>query len=78
MNTSCREPVHGTLARVALSCGGCLHFVDAPRDIERSLPGMPALGSGYGSVRSRDGVCRLHDRYLSAASRCAQHAPRDD
>jgi hypothetical protein len=56
------------------ACRGCRHFVSAPGAIEAGLPGLRALGSGYGAVRSGDGLCRLHGRYLAAASRCAAYA----
>jgi hypothetical protein len=36
---------------------------------------MTSLSSGYGSVRSDDGVCLRHDRYLSARSCCADFLP---
>jgi len=59
------------------TCHTCRHFSDSPRAIEAWLPGLAALGSVYGSVRSADGLCRLHDRYLAPASRCAGHESRD-
>jgi len=32
------------------------------------------LSSAHAAVRADDGLCRLHDRYLSGRSRCAAHA----
>ena len=58
-------------------CSSCRHFAATAGEIETRLPGLPALGSGYGSVRSSDGLCRLHDRYLAAASSCPFHARVD-
>jgi len=55
------------------TCRTCRHFASAAREIEARLPGLSALGSGYGSVRSADGLCRLRDRYLAASSSCAAY-----
>ena len=60
------------------TCRSCRHFCGAARAIEVRLAGLPALGSGYGSVRSADGLCRLHDRYLAASSSCPSHAVVSD
>ena len=64
-------PPGGTPA--ARTCRGCRHFASAPGEIEGGLPGLRSLGSVYGSVRGGDGLCRLHGRYLAAASSCAAH-----
>jgi hypothetical protein len=40
------------------------------------MPGMRSLGSAYAAVRAADGICRRHDRYLGAASRCADYERR--
>ena len=56
------------------ACSTCRHFAGSTREIEARLPGLRALGSGYGSVRAADGLCRLHGRYLAAASSCPAHA----
>jgi hypothetical protein len=53
----------------------CRHFENAPHRMERALPGLATLSSGAASVRDADGICLLHERYLSARSSCAQHAP---
>jgi hypothetical protein len=58
------------------TCLTCRHFAGSAREIEERLPGLPALGSVYGSVRSADGLCRLRDRYLAASSSCASHEAR--
>jgi hypothetical protein len=55
------------------SCGSCRYFCQAPHEIESQLPGMRSLGSGHASVRASDGICRRHDRYLAATSRCADY-----
>jgi hypothetical protein len=57
------------------SCASCRHFVDEPAKLESLLPGMNALGSAFGSVRDRDGLCAQHQRYLRATCRCALHEP---
>jgi hypothetical protein len=57
-------------------CADCVHFNARPLDIEAALPGLSSLSSGFAAVRSRDGLCAVHDRYLAASSVCAQHRIR--
>jgi hypothetical protein len=52
------------------TCLACRHFKFAPRDIEAALPGLSALSSAYAAVRSNDGLCGVHDRYVAASSVC--------
>jgi hypothetical protein len=58
-------------------CGSCGHFRNDAAYLETVFAGLTSLSSGYGSVRADDGVCLLHDRYLSARASCASHAARD-
>ena len=58
------------------SCGSCRYFCQAPHEIESQMPGMRSLGSAYASVRASDGLCRRHDRYLTACSHCADYQQR--
>ena len=58
------------------ACQTCRHFAGSGDEIEQRLPGLRTLGSAYGSVRAADGLCRLHDRYLAAASHCAFYGAR--
>jgi hypothetical protein len=58
------------------SCGSCRYFCQEPHEIESQMPGMRSLGSGHASVRAGDGICRRHDRYLGAASHCADFQDR--
>jgi hypothetical protein len=55
-------------------CADCRHFNARPLDIEAALPGLGSLSSAFAAVRSDDGICALHDRYLSASSFCARYA----
>ena len=57
---------------VTPSCGSCRYFDSEPASVERQIPGLRSLGSGYSSVKSGDGVCRHHGRYLAAEYRCPQ------
>jgi hypothetical protein len=57
----------------APSCLDCSEFNAAPLDIEAALPGLASLSSGYAAVRSNDGLCNLHQRYVAASSVCAQY-----
>jgi hypothetical protein len=56
------------------SCLTCRHFDHAPHELEAALPGLASLSSAYAAVRSDDGICRIHDRYITAGSRCGHHA----
>jgi hypothetical protein len=56
------------------SCTDCRHFNGRPLDIEAALPGLSSLSSAYAAVRSDDGICALHDRYVAASSLCAGYA----
>ncbi len=58
------------------SCRTCRHFVDAPSAIEAALPGLTSFSSAYAAVRSDDGICALHDRYVGADSVCADASCR--
>jgi hypothetical protein len=52
-------------------CGACGHFRNDPAFLEAMIPGLASLSSADASVRADDGLCRLHDRYLSADAACA-------
>jgi hypothetical protein len=53
-------------------CFGCMHFHNSPEYLERIYPGIKTMSSGHASVRKDDGICALHDLYLSAAAHCDQ------
>jgi len=62
--------------QIARRCADCVHFDGAARTLEAEIPGLAVMSSGYASVRADDGLCRLHDRYLSGRSRCESFEPR--
>jgi hypothetical protein len=51
-------------------CGNCRYFQDDPKGIEEAYPGLASMSSGFASVRDQDGLCNLHDRYLSSRDSC--------
>lgn len=53
-------------------CIRCVHFRNSPAYLESVFKGMNTMSSGHASVRKDDGVCLLHDIYLSADSHCEQ------
>jgi len=57
-------------------CSDCRHFQDQPAALEAVLPGLSSFSSAYASVRSDDGICVLHDRYVAASGNCAGHVAR--
>jgi hypothetical protein len=59
------------------NCASCAYFCDTPARIEEQIPGLTCMGSAYASVRSTDGICTLHGRYLAGTSSCASHTRAD-
>jgi len=59
-------------------CRSCRHFRNDAKFIEAAFGGLTSLSSAYGSVRSDDGICLRHDRYLGARSSCGDFSPRPD
>jgi hypothetical protein len=57
-------------------CGNCIHFQNNPAILEKTLPGLACLSSGFGSVRAQDGLCNRHDLYLSNWDSCPDQAAR--
>jgi hypothetical protein len=57
---------------VVMNCAQCIHFVNDPQVLEKLMKGLRVMGSGHSSVVSHDGVCSLHDRYLSGNYSCEQ------
>jgi len=56
---------------LAGKCANCTHFRNEPDFLEKEIPGLASMSSAHASVRADDGICTLHDRYLSARSSCA-------
>lgn len=54
-------------------CFNCKHFRNSPEYLESVYRGLQTMGSGHASVRKDDGICVLHDLYLSADARCDQY-----
>ena len=57
------------------ACRACAAFRGDAADIEAALPGLRSMGSAYAAVRSDDGLCRLHERFVSARATCAAFQP---
>ncbi len=53
-------------------CAGCRYFCNDPNFLENAIPGLYSMSSAFASVRRDDGVCSMHERYLSARSSCAE------
>jgi hypothetical protein len=58
----------------APACLTCKHFNHAPADLEAALPGLSSLSSAYAAVRCDDGICAVHQRYVTASSVCPAFA----
>ncbi|MEP6485187.1 MAG: hypothetical protein ABJB01_12125 [Rudaea sp.] len=61
-----------------INCARCAHFERDPLAIEKAIPGLSVMSSGFASVRDNDGLCAQHDRYVPAHGRCAEFATRRD
>jgi len=61
-------------AALAGKCAVCAHFRNEPDYLEREIPGLATMSSAHASVRADDGICTLHERYLSARSTCTAFA----
>jgi hypothetical protein len=57
-------------------CRACRHFRNDPAFLESAFRGLTSLSSAFASVRSDDGLCLRHDRYLSAWSSCSHFSAR--
>ncbi len=66
----------GSAGAAGKVCGACRHFRNDPGYLEEAFAGLTSLSSAYGSVRSDDGLCLRHDRYLTARSSCADFSER--
>jgi hypothetical protein len=56
------------------ACLTCKHFNHAPVDLEAALPGLSSLSSAYAAVRGDDGICAVHQRYVTSSSVCPAFA----
>ena len=56
-------------------CGRCSHFNGSATAVEASFAGLVCMGSAYASVRADDGLCELHQIYLSARAICESFEP---
>ena len=56
---------------LAGKCATCAHFRNDPAYLEREIPGFASMSSAHASVRADDGICTLHERYLSARASCS-------
>lgn len=52
------------------TCIRCTHFRNSPAYLEKVFKGMNTMSSGHASVRKDDGICLIHDIYLSADNSC--------
>jgi hypothetical protein len=60
----------------AARCAACLYFANEARIVEAAMPGILALGSAFAAVRADDGLCSLHERYISDRACCGSFVRR--
>jgi hypothetical protein len=56
------------------ACRDCRHFLNRPMALEAALPGLRTLSSAHAAVRSEDGLCGVHDRYVAADYGCGAYS----
>jgi hypothetical protein len=56
-----------------LCCSSCRHFRRAADELEAELPHLRTLSSAYAAVRSDDGLCGVHNRYVASYYVCAAY-----
>jgi hypothetical protein len=57
-------------------CGACMHFNNEAATLEASFAALVTMGSGFASVRARDGICSLQGVYLSDRAGCGSFVRR--
>ncbi len=57
-------------------CLHCRHALLRADRLEVVIPGLNILSSAYGSVRGETGLCRRHDKFITARSTCADFESR--
>ena len=65
------------MAATQQKCLNCRHFRNDPMYLESVFKGMSCLSSGHASIRKDDGICEVHDLYLSADCCCDRYASFD-
>jgi hypothetical protein len=61
------------IASTGACCFSCRHFRNSPEYLEQVFRGLQTMSSAHASVRKDDGICDLHDVYLSADACCGQY-----
>jgi hypothetical protein len=56
------------------SCRQCKHFGNRALQVEAALPGLSSLSSAFAAVRCSDGICAVHERYVTDSSVCSAFA----
>lgn len=56
-------------------CAACQHRDARPAALESAIPGLAALGSGFGASVADSRLCRRHDRLVTPHDTCAAFEP---
>ena len=57
-------------------CAQCRDFIDDPAVLELQLPSLLILSSAYGDCRGDQGVCAVHQRWVTPKLSCKSFRPR--
>lgn len=53
------------------ACSSCRFYVGEGRDLEREVPGLNILSSGFGTVRADTAFCRWHEVFFVPSEACS-------
>lgn len=56
-------------------CASCRHRAEDRHSLERGIPGLTVLSSGFGASVADSRLCRLHDQLVSPDDVCTQFDP---
>jgi hypothetical protein len=57
-------------------CANCAAFSNDAAELERTVPGLLSLSSGQGDTRGDQGLCQMHDQWVTPNMTCARFRPR--
>lgn len=64
-----------TGAQAVRTCAACRNFNGEAKLLEAQLPGLASLSSAHAAVRSDDGLCAVHERYVASYYTCSAFEP---
>ncbi|ACC72190.1 hypothetical protein PPMP20_25085 [Paraburkholderia phymatum] len=69
------DRIHSEPEVCAPRCADCRFRADDRHSLEQSIPGLVALGSGFGASVADSRLCLVHDRLVAPRDSCRAFAP---